>query len=464
MRWLAEVMLWGWPLVTLALFATMPARRAAAYSFVLGWLFLPVAAVSLRGIPDLTKLTVSSYGVLAGMLLMDKTGALYKLRPSLFDLPMAVWCLVPMATSIYNGLGVYDGYVSMMMQLFTWGIPYIIGRAYFSDAEGMKELLTAMIVAAIIYVPFVLYEVRFSPQLHRIFYGRFQHDFGQTKRLGGWRPQVFMDHGLMLSIFMCVSALASYWLWRTRHVRKIASLPITWVFGGLMVTAVLCRSAGALGLLVVGFALLYVCGKLKSTWPILLLCLSIPVYLAARIGLGWDGEVMAENLIPIFGEDRVDSLMFRVRNEVLLIEHTREQIMLGWGGWGRAFDIPGIRPKQRAVPDSMWIIAFSQNGVVGLVSLMTAMLLPLWVLFRRLGPHINAPSWGPVVACGIIILLYTSDFMLNAMIHPFYMLSLGGLTGIALWRPPKPARRPAGRPVGLTTPATVSDQPQTRPA
>ncbi len=91
--------------MVLVLFAVMPPRRAVIASFVGAWLFLPLVGYALPGLPDYTKMSATCYGVLLGMLLFD--GArLFQFRPSWIDLPIVVWCLVPLASSISNGLGV----------------------------------------------------------------------------------------------------------------------------------------------------------------------------------------------------------------------------------------------------------------------------------------------------------------------------------------------------------------------
>ena len=60
------------------------------------------------------------------------------------------------------------------------------------------------VLGGLIYVPLCLFEVRMSPQLHNMVYGFAQHSFGQTVRGGGWRPMVFMQHGLAVGLFMSV--------------------------------------------------------------------------------------------------------------------------------------------------------------------------------------------------------------------------------------------------------------------
>ena len=45
-----------------------------------------------------------------------------------------------MASSLHNGLGVYDGLSAIFEQTVAWGMPYLLGRLYFTDYAGMREL------------------------------------------------------------------------------------------------------------------------------------------------------------------------------------------------------------------------------------------------------------------------------------------------------------------------------------
>ena len=83
-----------------------------------------------------------------------------------------------------------------------------------------------------------------SPQLHRIVYGYFPHDFFQQIREGNFRPVVFMGHGLLVSVFVATSVIAAAALWRTRDsVLRLPAAGTAAVLSGLLV---LCRSLGSL--------------------------------------------------------------------------------------------------------------------------------------------------------------------------------------------------------------------------
>ncbi len=41
---------------------------------------------------------------------------------------MAVWCACPIASSLTNGLGLYDGLSASFGRFVMWGLPYLLGR------------------------------------------------------------------------------------------------------------------------------------------------------------------------------------------------------------------------------------------------------------------------------------------------------------------------------------------------
>jgi len=60
--------------------------------------------------------------------------------------------------------------------------------------------------------------------------------------------------------------------------------------------------------------------------------------------------------------DRAQSLDFRFYHESRLLEHAREQVLFGWGGWGR-------NRLAGSVTDGRWIIEFGMYGIAGFVAL-----------------------------------------------------------------------------------------------
>src|SRR3954452_24354541 len=134
---IAKLALYSWVPFVLLIFSVMTPRRAVIFAYIGGWLFLPMLKIKLKGIPDLDKVTASSFGVLLGAILFDAR-TLMKFRPKWFDLPMFCWCVCPFITSMVQKVGAYDGMSNVVNQMGVWGIPYYIGRCYFKDLEAYK--------------------------------------------------------------------------------------------------------------------------------------------------------------------------------------------------------------------------------------------------------------------------------------------------------------------------------------
>lgn len=443
---LVPLAMFGWIPLVIYLFWKFPAQRAVTISFVAAWLFLPEAIYPVPGLPDYTKMSATCYGILLATALFN-SNRFSEFRPGWIDVPITVWCLSPIFSSISNGLGLYDGFSTSLAQSVSWGLPYFLGRIYLGNWLGLRQLAVAIFVGGLAYIPLCVFELRFSPQLHRLVYGFHAFsDFAQSIRYGGYRPTVFLQHGLAVGAWMMAATLAGIWLWKSGAVKKFMGIPMKQLVPALLITFILCKSTGAYLLFILGLAILF-SGKRFRT-PILLTL--IPFLVGLYLYFAVTGaitperrEVYMTNLTKVLNEERIGSLEFRLKNEEILAEKARERIIVGWGGWGRSrvYDETG---KDISVTDSLWIIAFGNNGLVGLISVTLAMLLPALIFpFTRYSSQLWAyPAIAPVIALTVIVTLYMVDCVLNAMVNPVYILALGGISGLLLDHPPIPKPRP----------------------
>ena len=132
----ALIALFGWMPFVVVLFTIMPARQAAATAVIGAWLLLPPYSVAIAGLPDFSKNMSAAIGVMLGTILFGSSFVL-RFRPRWFDLPMLLLCCSVICTSLYNGLGLYDGLAAASSEVLWWGLPYLAGRLYFSDLEGL---------------------------------------------------------------------------------------------------------------------------------------------------------------------------------------------------------------------------------------------------------------------------------------------------------------------------------------
>lgn len=446
------IALLGWPVVVLALFTLCTPRRAATIALIAGWLFLPDSVgIRMPGLTDISKLNVISISIVIWAMVFDG-GSFIRLRFHWIDIFAVIWCLTPLGSSLDNGLGLYDGIQGAVLNVLVWGLPFFIGRLYYSDLEGMTELARGLVVGGIVYIPLCLIEARMSPQLNYWVYNYRNYNLSAgAYRLGGWRPAVFMSFGLELGLWMaCVSTVA-VWLW-FNGMRTILGMPMSLVVAAQLITTVLCRSLGSLVLMAAAMAAMLLARWLRLG-VLVIAFFAIPViYPLARCADFFSGEVIV-NIANTVSEDRGGSMAFRLRNEDLLIEKALQQPVFGWGRWGRnrVYDDTG---RDITITDGLWIIYLGQTGWVGLTSFTIMMLAPGVVVAFKLRPYNfwSQPALAPVAALLVVPAIYMIDSLPNGFANPVYTCIAGGLAGwvnpvFAYAAAPTPA--PAGPPAPL---------------
>jgi hypothetical protein len=448
----------AWMPVGLFLFSRPNKHRALYMVVILGWLFLPClqlmavipgdpVAISLPGF-RLTKLNSIAYAVLAGGLVFDRQRWL-AFRPGRIDLPMIVFCLCPMASSLTNDLGLYDGLSNTVDQIVAWGALYWAGRVYVHTLDELRELVLWILWGALLYLPFCWAEMRLSPMLHMVVYGFHQHEFQQSIRFGGYRPMAFLPHGLVVAMWTVTSGIFAYWLWRCGTIKGIGGfgvvkfVPISWAVGLLALTALACRSMGAVALGLLGVMALSLSRQMQSALLVLVLALLPPVYIAARATGAWTGEDLVAFIRDSVSESRADSLGFRMSNENLLTAKALEMPVFGWGGWGRSrvYDETG---RDISVTDGDWILILGERGLVGLTAWVMAMLLPTMRFLRDIPPRLWAdPRIAPLSAMAVVTTLGTVNNLLNVDNDPTYLVGMGAMLSVV---EALTVRRPAPQP------------------
>ena len=435
----AQLIMVAWLPIVFYLFRIYAPRKAVIVSFIGGLLFLPErAGFRLPLIPDYQGMAATCYGIVLAILVYDSQ-RLKEFKLGWIDSPMLIWCISPIFSSLSNDLGAYDGINEAITQSVTWGLPYFLGRIYLSNLTAQRELVLNIIKGGILYVPLCLYEGRMSPQIHKIFYGYYPHPsgIGQSYRLGGFRPIVFMEHGLMVGMWMMIATLITFWLWQSKTLSTIWRIPIErWVIV-ITLTFIWCRSTGAYGYLLYGLIVLFSAKWLHTRLILFLLAGGIIYYLYTSVNGHFDSQGIVSFVGEIINPERAQSLEYRFDNEALLADHARDKLMFGWGGWGRnrvyEENWHGII-EDIAVTDSLWILAFGINGLVGLLSLMVSLLLPI-IGFCFVGYPVKTwfePKVAPAAVLAVVLLLFVADCLLNDMFNPVFPLISGGLSGLVL--------------------------------
>jgi hypothetical protein len=453
--------LFAWPVLVVLLFPCFRKRQAVIAAFMVGVLFLPQVEWAPEDIPgpkpiaypgfEFGKKNVISYAILLALLIHDPR-RLFSFRPRWFDLPMLAWCLCPFFSCLENEIGVGAAFSQTRDQTLEWGVPYFVARIYFSDGEGFRVLMIGILLGALVYVPLCLYEVKMSPQLHRTIYGFYQHEFLQTVRQGGYRPMVFLKHGLAVGSFMDAGTLIAWWLWWAGTLRSLRLYPgarpvsAGWLVLVLLGTTVLSRSTGALALGLAGATVLCLTRLLGLRLVMLALIAIAPVYIADRVS----GRVFGENIVAWlktnFSKERASSYEYRLINENLLMDKAFQKPVFGWSGWGRS-RVTNEKGQDIAVTDGLWIITVGCWGFAGLILLYLAMLLPV-VRFLWLHPPAqwSHPLLAPAAVASLIVVIHMIDNLLNGMPNPAYMLMAAGVAGLAGTRVTAPAPAEARTP------------------
>lgn len=460
MNGLVQVALLGWMPLVVVLFAALPPRRAVLTAYLVGWLFLPVSDLQLFGFFDYSKATAVPLLVFAAVLAFD-AASLRRLRFTRLDLPVVVFCVAPLLSSLDNGLGWYDALSGCMYQGITWGLPYLMGRAYFHSAQGLRQLALGVFAGGLVYVPLCLWEIRMSPQLHATLYGFQQHDWTQTLRMGGYRPMVFMQHGLMVGLWMGAASLVGLALWTTAGARRLWGMPIALLAPLVLLTGVLCKSFGATLLVLVGALSLFLMRRLRTSLPMAVLVLVPSTYVTVRTVAGWSGSEAAQ-LVREIDPERADSLAFRLDAEERLRLKAAEKPLFGWGGWGRSFVRRSDDPQQpdTVITDSLWILVFGKYGAVGLVALLALVGVPVLALWRRCPPRLWArPDAVLPWTLALVLSLYAIDCLVNAMENPIYLLIAGALSSSVAARPGASVRPGAGLRAARTRARSASPVP-----
>lgn len=418
----------AWLVFTFALFARLLPRRAILVAVIGGALLLPITAVAIPGpLPDLDKSTAILAGVLLGILVFDRD-AFLRVRLAWVDVPIIVWVLSPFLSSLANGLGVYDGISAVLENLLAWGIPYWLGRVYFFEAQALNDLAWGIFIGGLLYVPLCWFEIVNGPYLHFYLYRIYPDAALEAFRFGGWRPIVFLEHGLQVALWMTAASVSGIVLLLSGALARWGRWPGAAAVLVLVVTTFALKSVNAWVLLAFVSALLLVSVRLRRPWLVWTV-MGVPLlYLGARTVLGWYAFELAY-LVELVLPGKKNSVLFRLVNEIQIAERAWLQPIWGWGRWGRAFiGREGGLPV--LTPDSMWIAALGQQGFLGLLAFLSVVFLPPFLFtLREPAAQWLSPRLAPVTACAFVVLVFALDSLVNSMMLPAYLIAAGGVVG-----------------------------------
>ncbi len=436
----AYLMLGLWPLVAYGLFTRLDPARALIWTLLAGYLVLPpVASFNLPVVPDLDKYSIPSLAALAlaVVLLKDRIpvlpdnwmgrGFLVMFVVSPFATVLTNPDPVPIVAGDLPGLRIYDSVAAVTNQAIAL-LPFFLARRYLATPAAMRALMLALIAAGLAYSLPMLLESRLSPQINVWVYGFFQHDFFQTIRFGGYRPVVFLPHGLWVAFFALMCVIAALVVLREGPAPARPRQLVVALY--LLAVLVICKSAGALVYALALAPLLLLAGRRAQVMLAAGLAVVVMIYPMLREA----GLIPVDDLVSYaqgISADRAHSLQFRFDNEDALLARAQERPWFGWGGYGRNLILDPVTGQAWTIADGAWIIALGIYGWMGYIVQYGLLSLPLILLARealvqhgaRLSPY----------ACGLALILAVNmvDMLPNATLIPLTWLMAGALWGYA---------------------------------
>lgn len=441
----------SWPLVAIAFFRLMSVPRALVWTIIGAHMLLPSeTTIKFHMMPPIDRAVVPAVSALILCMLMapKEQRPLETLSRSVIVCVLCLAGLVlltPLLTVMTNthpiidgktflpGLRLYDGF-SLIMHISLQVLPFWIGLRYLNTREGHRVLLEALAIGGFLYTFPALLEIRLSPQLHRWVYGFFPHSFAQHIRDGGFRPVVFLNHGLQVGIFLCISIIAAIVLFREARQEKrramIWLMAAVWTTGTLLIS----KNFGALAIAVVFATAAMILGRRLQ----LLLAVAVACIVLLYPTLRGSGLIPVDAVYDFarsFSEDRAASLKFRLDNEDALLKRANEKPLAGWGSWGRNAIYDPATGDMTSVTDGIWLFFIGTYGWLGYIGRFGLLTLPILLFAAR------ARSYGPsLVTPGLILVLAAIlvDLLPNSALLNYVWLMAGGITGSMIWKQTQP--------------------------
>jgi hypothetical protein len=438
-NWFATVALLSWPVVAFWLYYTRPVGRATLWTILGAYLLLPVGtSIKFEMIPAFDKSSIPNLAALVGCMLATRRPIRIWNGFGVASILILMFLVGPFITAELNGDAIvypnrtlpaeshYDALSAVVGQLL-FLIPFFLGRQILRGPADNEEILRVLVFAGLCYSLPMLFELRMSPQLHNWVYGYHPHEFVQQVRDGGYRPVVFLGHGLLVSFFAMMTAVAAAAFWRTQT--RVVKLPPAGVVAYLGTLLVFCKSLGAIvyGALLVPLVR-FSNPRLQFRIAMVLVAVALLYPLLRAADLFPTQSIL--NTAEIISADRSGSLGFRFNQEDQLLTHASQRLLFGWGRWGRSrvYDEYG---NDKSVTDGRWIVTMGQFGLFGFLAEFGLLALSVFRAASALRFTESAPDRVYLPALGLIVAINMVDLLPNASLSPWTWLLAGALLGRA---------------------------------
>lgn len=395
----------SWPVIVYLFCRGRGPAITLLFAILGGYLFLPERInINLPGLYELNKISVPAYtAIIACFVAVSQAktrrtslptppnsgqwleGWLPRARlPKLFIVMIILGALMTILTNrdpvvgpgvFFPGQRLYDAGASILFLIITI-TPMLLARKFLAHPEGQRLLLIGVFLGGMAYAPLVMFEVRMSPQINQWLYGFFAHIWIQHVRGDGFRPIVFLEHGLRVSIFMTAALLVTVGLART----SVGKMRLGFLVGAtiLLLCLVLTKSLGALMIALIFCPIMLFAPRrvlILTAASIAVLVLLYPILRGTAL-LPLDD---IQNFAAGINERRGQSFGTRLYFEEVLLARAQERPFFGWAGWGRSLYIG----EERAIPDGEWIIILGRHGWVGFLAIFGLLVFPAILLFWR---------------------------------------------------------------------------------
>jgi hypothetical protein len=432
----AGAALLAWPIAALVFFSTMRPMRAALFTIFGALLFLPeLEAFKLPLWPSFDKTTIAYQCALLGCIARCPERVLRFPRERWVTAIFASFLIGGIGTAVTNtdpltygiwhkvvlpGLNFKAGMAMAIGRLLGLGLPFFIGAALVRERRDVRTLLTFLVSVGLLYSFFALVEMRMSPQFNVWIYGYHQYlDFNQAIRFGGYRPMVFMAHGLAVALFFVVTTIAAAGVSTFR--RRLYRIRTPLLTGYLVFILVACRSTAAVVYGLFALPLLKFASPRMQIRAAALVSALVLLYPAMRAFQLFPVDTML-SLADGLSHERSGSLEYRFQNEDVLLEKGRRRPWFGWGEFNRngGFDGGG---NVTTVTDGAWIIAFGTQGAVGFVGSFGLLVIPIFLARSRLSRVADRTDRATLAALALAVAVPAIDLIPNGLFsnYPYFL-------------------------------------------
>ncbi len=443
--------------LTIYFFRRYSPGRAALYAMLIATLFLPEQVfVKLPLMPEFTKHRIATFAIMGCLLTLRRVRLppverwWYWLAAASFFVAIGTWRtnreVYESGSVTMQGLNFKDGMYLFLSELTGGMFAAYIGMRCFSRERDLRDWVRVLVGFGLFYSLLILFEVRMSPQLHTWVYGYPAFDdFGQSVRWGGYRPVVFMAHGLATSLFALGPTMMAAVL--ARFHQRVWNIDAGWVTLFLTVVVILCKSTGTWTYALVALPM----ARWASPKAMNRLAVVLAVIVCLYPWLRATDQFPVDWLLQQFGkisEERMLSLKFRFDNEDVLIRHAMEKPWFGWSvSYGRnsLFDEYG---KMATTTDGAWIIALGNGGLLGLSVYLAIPVTAIFLTAKR-SKRIRDPKLKVMFAAlNLYLAIMWVDILPNGAftLLPFFLAGALCTMSRILSHAPQPAEARRARP------------------